>query len=100
MPKKSSTRASTRWSRLTEIEEQEMTENARLYASTYDGTMVFKPSATGWEKVGEVPGTESESIAGSTKHPEQVYVADLQHGLFGTEDAGVHWAKLLDGEVW
>ncbi len=77
-----------------------MTENARLYASTYDGTLVFKPTAHGWAQVGEIPGTESESLAGSTQHSERVYVADLQGGLYGTEDAGQHWSKLLAGEVW
>ncbi|HEY3118643.1 MAG TPA: hypothetical protein VGK54_18020 [Chloroflexota bacterium] len=77
-----------------------MTEKARLYASTYDGTLVFKPDNGGWKQVGEVPGTESESVGGSLQHPEQVYVADLHRGLFGTEDGGQHWAQLLQGECW
>src|SRR5687768_3897752 len=77
-----------------------MAEQARLYASTYEGTVVFKPSAQGWTEAGRLPGTEAESVAGSTQHPEQVYVADLHGGLFGTKDAGQSWSKLLDGEVW
>src|SRR5579862_1147441 len=77
-----------------------MSENARLYASTYNGTLVFKPTASGWTQVGEAPGTESESLVGSLQHPEQVYVADLHRGLYGTEDGGEHWSQLLEGECW
>jgi hypothetical protein len=78
-----------------------MAEQVRLYASTYDGTKVFKSTAHGWEETGNLPGTEAESVGGSTRHPERVYVADLSGGgLFGTEDAGASWSKLLDGEVW
>jgi hypothetical protein len=48
-----------------------------------------------------LPGVESESVAGGRRHPERVYVADLNGGgLYGTEDAGRSWTKLLDGEVW
>ena len=77
-----------------------MTDQARLYASTYDGVQVFKATAGGWAEAGHLPGTESESVAGSIRHPERVYVADLHGGLYGTEDAGQNWSKLLDGEVW
>ena len=78
-----------------------MNEPVRLYASTYDGVRVFNCTSGEWAEVGLLPGTESESVAGSTRHPERVYVADLHGGgLFGTEDAGRHWSKLLDGEVW
>lgn len=77
-----------------------MTEQVRLYASTYDGVEVFKSTPQGWAEAGQLPGTESESVAGARRHPERVYVADLHGGLYGTEDAGQHWSKLLDGEVW
>jgi photosystem II stability/assembly factor-like uncharacterized protein len=77
-----------------------MTEQVRLYASTYDGVHVIESTAQGWFQAGLLAGVESESIAGAKHHPERVYVADLNGGLFGTEDAGRTWSKLLDGEVW
>jgi photosystem II stability/assembly factor-like uncharacterized protein len=77
-----------------------MGESVRLYASTYDGVLVLRPSGHTWAEVGRLPGTESESIAGASRHPERVYVADMNGGVYGTEDAGKSWTKLLDGDVW
>lgn len=77
-----------------------MTEHVRLYASTYDDVRVLQSTDAGWTEVGRLEGVESESVAGSRTHPERVYVADMNGGLYGTEDGGKHWAKLLDGEVW
>jgi photosystem II stability/assembly factor-like uncharacterized protein len=77
-----------------------MQDSIRLYAATYDGISVLHPTGAGWAEVGTLPRVESESIAGARRHPERVYVADMNGGLYGTEDAGVHWTKLLDGEVW
>jgi photosystem II stability/assembly factor-like uncharacterized protein len=78
-----------------------MSEPVRLYAATYDGVHVLQSTAQGWAEFGSgVPDVECESIAGAKNHPERVYVADLNGGLYGTEDAGQHWSKLLDGEVW
>ncbi len=77
-----------------------MTEQARLYASTHDGILVLQSTAQGWTEAGRLPGVESKGPAGSTRHPERVYVADQKSGVWGTEDAGKSWTKLMDGSVW
>src|SRR5438046_3146372 len=82
-----------------------MADQVRLYASTYDGVQVFKPSGQGWTEAGHLPGTESESVVGSTRHPEQVYVADPNDDnviyagtqpvhLYRSEDRGKSWEEL------
>lgn len=77
-----------------------MTERVQLYAATRDGVGIFRSAGPGWEAVGlPLPGLVSENLAGSRRHPERVYVAGEHDGLYATDDAGGHWAKVFEGDV-
>ena len=77
-----------------------MAEQTRLYAATRDGVCVLRSNRTGWERVGvALPGVVAESLAGSLREPERVYLAGAKHGLYATDDAGSHWSKVLDVDV-
>jgi len=77
-----------------------MAEQVRLYAATKDGLAVLRSTRTGWEQVGmPLPGLVSESFAGSSRHPERVYVAVMGEGLFSTDDAGAHWTRMWEGDA-
>jgi photosystem II stability/assembly factor-like uncharacterized protein len=77
-----------------------MAEQIRLYAGTRDGVAVLRGNGAGWERSSlPLPGVISECMAGSAGSPERVYVAGYAHGLYGTDDGGRRWAKLLDGDV-
>jgi photosystem II stability/assembly factor-like uncharacterized protein len=75
-------------------------EHVRLYTATHEGLCILRSTNSGWEKVGlALPGVVCESLAGSGRHPERVYVAAEHDGLYQTDDAGAHWSKLFDGDI-
>jgi photosystem II stability/assembly factor-like uncharacterized protein len=75
-----------------------MTDNARLYAGTYDGVKVLSLRSGHTNLVAEAFSDEIvQALSGSLQAPERVFVG-LRNGLHRTEDAGLHWSKVLDGD--
>jgi len=78
-----------------------MTEHVRLYAGTERGLSVWRENASGWEQVGPgIPTEPCRALAGSLERPERVFVGVEHDGIYGTDDAGERWGKLLDHDVW
>jgi photosystem II stability/assembly factor-like uncharacterized protein len=61
---------------------------------------VFRPNSQGWENVARLDANPAtRTIRGSVRHPERVFAALHRDGLYRTEDAGVRWAKVFEGQV-
>jgi photosystem II stability/assembly factor-like uncharacterized protein len=73
----------------------------RLYAGTENGMVVLRSTTRGWEEVnrGIAHGT-AWSMDGPRDRPEEVCVAVHGDGLYRTQDAGLHWEKLLDVDAF
>jgi photosystem II stability/assembly factor-like uncharacterized protein len=77
-----------------------MAEKVRLYAGTDHGVRVYRPGAQGWDEVASLDaGPAARTICGSDRHPERVFAGLHRDGLYRTEDAGVHWEKVFEGQV-
>jgi photosystem II stability/assembly factor-like uncharacterized protein len=77
-----------------------MAEPIRLYAGTREGVAVLRGNGGAWADLGlPLPGVISECMVGSPRNPERVYVAGYDAGLYGTDDGGRHWSKLLEGDI-
>lgn len=78
-----------------------MTEHVRLYAGTERGLSVWREGSGGWEQVGPgIPTEPCRALAGSLARPERVFVGVEHDGIYGTDDSGNSWKKLLDHDVW
>jgi photosystem II stability/assembly factor-like uncharacterized protein len=72
----------------------------RLYAGTQEGLFIWRSQGGGWNEVGRrFAGAVIDSIAGSERDPARVLVGVAHDGLYGSEDAGLGWRKLLDGDI-
>ena len=77
-----------------------MGEGVRLYAGTQHGLIVWRSKNGGWEEVGRrFKDGIIDSIYGCRQHPERVYVGVTHDGLYRTEDGGLRWIKVLDGDI-
>ncbi|MPZ15033.1 MAG: hypothetical protein GEU73_11520 [Chloroflexi bacterium] len=77
-----------------------MSDGVQIYAGTHEGLLVFRSSDGGWrETTRAFDGAIIDSIAGCQRHPERVYCGVTHDGLYRTEDAGLHWDKVLDGDI-
>src|ERR1051326_8985421 len=77
-----------------------MAEALRLYAGTHEGMFVYRSGAAGWGLVSSAfPGDIIDSIAGCQRRPERVFVGVTHDGLYRTDDAGLRWTKVLDGDI-
>jgi photosystem II stability/assembly factor-like uncharacterized protein len=75
-----------------------MAGNTRLYAGTYDGIQVLRAREGHCEVAAEAfPGALVQALGGCREQPERVFVG-LRDGLHRTDDAGLHWRKVLDGD--
>ena len=77
-----------------------MSERVRLYAGTQHGLIAWRSKNGAWEELSR--GFEDgiiDSIYGCHQHPERVYVGVTHNGLYRTEDGGLTWAKVLDGDI-
>jgi photosystem II stability/assembly factor-like uncharacterized protein len=61
---------------------------------------VYRAGAGGWELVSSsLAGTIIDSIAGCQRRPERVFAGVTHDGLYRTDDAGLNWTKVLDGDI-
>jgi photosystem II stability/assembly factor-like uncharacterized protein len=75
-----------------------MADGARVYAGTYDGLQVLEVRGGRCELASDAfPGAIVQALGGCREKAERVFVG-LRDGLHRTDDAGVHWHKVLDGD--
>ncbi|HEX6511117.1 MAG TPA: hypothetical protein VF157_02380 [Chloroflexota bacterium] len=75
-----------------------MSDSVRLYAGTWDGLKVLSQRGEQWELASETfPGAIVQAVAGCRQEPERVF-AGLSQCLQRSDDAGLHWRKVLDGD--
>jgi photosystem II stability/assembly factor-like uncharacterized protein len=75
-----------------------MTDSVRLYAGTYDGIQVLNVRDGAAQPVSQAFSDEIvQAVNGSQRKPERVFVG-LRTGLYRTDDAGLHWKNVLDGD--
>jgi photosystem II stability/assembly factor-like uncharacterized protein len=76
-----------------------MTDGARLYVGTYDGLQVLSLRGSKTNLVSEAFSDEIvQALGGCQDKPERVFIG-LRDGLHRTDDAGLHWRRVLDGDV-
>lgn len=77
-----------------------MAAGIRLYAGTQHGLAVWRERGGKWEAVGhEFPDAVIDTLAGCVERPERVYAAVAWDGVYRTVDGGLHWSRVLEGEV-
>lgn len=77
-----------------------MAGGIRLYAGTQHGLLVWSEHGGNWEAVGhEFPDAVIDTIAGCIHHPERVYAAVAWDGVYRSDDGGLHWSRVLEGEI-
>lgn len=75
-----------------------MADGARVYAGTYDGLQVLNVRDGHCELVSEAfSGEVVQAVWGCREKTERVFVG-VREGLHRTDDAGLHWRKVLDGD--
>ncbi|MPZ14994.1 MAG: hypothetical protein GEU73_11325 [Chloroflexi bacterium] len=77
-----------------------MDQGVQLYAGTQEGLFVFRSDGAHWQEA-SVAFRDGiiDSIAGALTHPERVFVGLTHEGLYRTQDGGVHWDKVLEGDI-
>src|SRR5579871_535219 len=77
-----------------------MIEDLRLYAGTQHSLLVWRTRKGSWEQVcHEFPDGVIDTIAGCAQQPQRVYAAVAWDGVYRTDDGGVHWRRIIEGEV-
>jgi photosystem II stability/assembly factor-like uncharacterized protein len=77
-----------------------MAETTRLYAGTQEGMVVVKSDGNGWEVVSHAfKDRVLESVSGCRSDPSRVYAGVAYDGLYRTDDGGLYWTKVFDGDV-
>jgi len=77
-----------------------MPERLQLYAGTHEGLLIFRPRTGGWVETNRAfGGAIIDSMSGSRQHAERVYCGVTHDGLYRTQDAGLHWERVLDGDI-
>ncbi len=77
-----------------------MAEGVRLYVGTQHGLSVWRSRDGGWEEINRIfPDGVFDSVAGCRQRPERVFTTVGQDGLYRTVDGGLHWSRVLEGEV-
>jgi photosystem II stability/assembly factor-like uncharacterized protein len=77
-----------------------MAESTRLYAGTQEGMVVVKANGNSWEVVNHVfKDKVLESVSGCRRDPKRVYAGVAYDGLYRTDDGGLNWTKVFDGDV-
>jgi len=75
-------------------------EGVRLYVGTHEGMFVYRSTNAGWEPVNQalISGIV-DTMVGSIRRPERVYAGVAHDGIYRTDDGGLHWNKILAGDV-
>src|SRR5262249_55021655 len=77
-----------------------MAEGARLYAGTQEGLFVWGSQNGGWTQLSRAfPDQVVDALAGSRRWPERVYAGVAYDGLYRTDDGGLRWTRVLEGDV-
>jgi photosystem II stability/assembly factor-like uncharacterized protein len=75
-----------------------MSDGVRIYAGTYGGLQVLSMRPGRCETVSEAfPGEIIQAVGGCCKQPERAF-AGVRDGLHRTDDGGLQWRKVLDGD--
>lgn len=67
-----------------------------------EGSGVWKTSngGTSWAPIADdLPSLAVDAIALDPTDPDRVYVVLFQYGLYRSDDAGVHWVQVFDGDL-
>ena len=72
----------------------------RFYAATYEGIVVATLEGSSCQTVAEAcKGAIVDCVAVRDKAPHVVFAGVTHEGLFRSDDAGMHWKKVLDGDM-
>jgi len=77
-----------------------MADALRLFVGTSQGVFTTRLKDGACETPSlSLRGAFPRAMAGAPGHPEGVYAAAANDGLYRTTDAGQHWARVLEGDV-
>jgi len=77
-----------------------MTSSVRIYAGTQEGLFVWRSKNGSWEQVAVSFETGTiDAVDGPRRQANVVYVGVTQDGLYRTEDAGLSWRRVFEGNV-
>jgi hypothetical protein len=72
----------------------------RVYAGTQEGLFVWRSINGSWENVSIAFKTGTiDAIDGLRSKPNVVYLGVTQDGLYRTDDAGMNWRRVFEGNV-
>jgi hypothetical protein len=72
----------------------------RIYAGTQEGLFVWRSKNGSWENVSVAFKTGTiDAIDGLRSKPNVVYLGVTQDGLYRTDDAGMSWYRVFEGNV-
>jgi len=74
--------------------------SVRIYAGTQEGLFVWRSTNGSWENVSIAFKTGTiDAIDGLRSKPNVVYLGVTQDGLYRTDDAGMSWQRVFEGNV-
>jgi hypothetical protein len=74
--------------------------SVRIYAGTQEGLFVWRSINGSWENVSIAFKTGTiDAIDGLRSKPNVVYLGVTQDGLYRTDDAGMSWRRVFEGNV-
>ncbi len=77
-----------------------MASPVRLYAGTQEGLFVWRSKNGSWEQVAVSFETGTiDAVDGPRRQANVVYLGVTQDGLYRTDDAGLGWRRVFEGNV-
>ena len=77
-----------------------MADALKYYIACNDGLTVFRDSGAGFEELGRsFAGKTLEYITGCWQTPDVIFAAVAFDGGYRSEDGGLNWTKVLEGDV-
>jgi photosystem II stability/assembly factor-like uncharacterized protein len=72
----------------------------RIYAGTQEGLFVWRSKNGSWEKVSSsFENGTIDAVDGCRRQPNIIYLGVTQDGLYRTDDAGMSWRQVFEGNV-
>src|ERR1051325_5862333 len=72
----------------------------RIYAGTQEGLFVWQSKDHSWERITVSFQTGTiDAVDGLRSRPNVVFLGVTQDGLYRTDDAGVSWRRVFEGNV-